>query len=156
MELKRMMEKLEQAKTHLELKKMIAEVDTTNSGWYSKKLSVLRCLKEELKLITVAELYKPAFHDNECFYYSCRNNFVYRISDNDARKEIKCSEIVSIRYMRFDKNKNKNQKQQMSHAGYFRSNDHLVFEGDGEYPLFLFSYPSLPRPCSCTCISVTR
>lgn len=28
-----MMEKLGQAKTHLELKKMIAEVDTTNSGW---------------------------------------------------------------------------------------------------------------------------
>ena len=27
-----MMEKLGQAKTHLELKKMIAEVDTTNSG----------------------------------------------------------------------------------------------------------------------------
>ena len=24
----------------------------------------------------------------------------------------------------------------MSHAGYFRSNDHLVFEGDGEYPSF--------------------
>ena len=33
MELKRMMEKLGQAKTHLELKKMIAEVDTTNSGY---------------------------------------------------------------------------------------------------------------------------
>jgi len=32
MELKRMMEKLGQAKTHLELKKMIAEVDKTNSG----------------------------------------------------------------------------------------------------------------------------
>lgn len=32
MELKRMMERLGQAKTHLELKKMIAEVDTTNSG----------------------------------------------------------------------------------------------------------------------------
>ena len=32
MDLKRMMEKLGQAKTHLELKKMIAEVDTTNSG----------------------------------------------------------------------------------------------------------------------------
>ncbi|XP_078577644.1 allograft inflammatory factor 1-like [Branchiostoma floridae x Branchiostoma japonicum] len=32
MELKRMMEKLGQAKTHLELKKMIAEVDTTNGG----------------------------------------------------------------------------------------------------------------------------
>ena len=35
MELKRMMEKLGQAKTHLELKKMIAEVDTTNSGTIS-------------------------------------------------------------------------------------------------------------------------
>ena len=32
MELKRMMEKLGQAKTHLELKKMIAEVDTTKKG----------------------------------------------------------------------------------------------------------------------------
>lgn len=30
-----MMEKLGQAKTHLELKKMIAEVDTNNSGWIS-------------------------------------------------------------------------------------------------------------------------
>ena len=29
-----MMEKLGQAKTHLELKKMIAEVDTNNSGNY--------------------------------------------------------------------------------------------------------------------------
>ena len=34
MELKRMMEKLGQPKTHLELKKMIAEVDTNNSGKY--------------------------------------------------------------------------------------------------------------------------
>lgn len=34
MELKRMMEKMGQAKTHLELKKMIAEVDTNNSGVY--------------------------------------------------------------------------------------------------------------------------
>ena len=32
MELKMMMEKLGQAKTHLELKKMIEEVDRTNSG----------------------------------------------------------------------------------------------------------------------------
>ncbi|XP_078605026.1 allograft inflammatory factor 1-like isoform X1 [Branchiostoma floridae x Branchiostoma japonicum] len=32
MEVKRMMEKLDQAKTHLELKKMIAEVDTTGRG----------------------------------------------------------------------------------------------------------------------------
>lgn len=39
MELKRMMEKLGQAKTHLELKKMIAEVDTTNTG------NVARCVQ---------------------------------------------------------------------------------------------------------------
>ena len=32
MELKRMMEKLGQAKTHIELMKMISEVDTRNSG----------------------------------------------------------------------------------------------------------------------------
>lgn len=32
MELKRMMEKLGQAKTHVELKKMISEVDTTKKG----------------------------------------------------------------------------------------------------------------------------
>ena len=36
MELKRMMEKLGQAKTHLELKKMIAEVDTNGSGNHRK------------------------------------------------------------------------------------------------------------------------
>ena len=41
MELKRMMEKLGQAKTHLELKKMIAEVDTTNSGFYNSHLPLL-------------------------------------------------------------------------------------------------------------------
>lgn len=35
MELKQMLEKLGQAKTHLELKKMISEVDKTNSGTIS-------------------------------------------------------------------------------------------------------------------------
>ena len=35
MELKQMMEKLGQAKTHLELQKMIKEVDKTNSGTIS-------------------------------------------------------------------------------------------------------------------------
>ena len=39
MELKQMMEKLGQAKTHLELKKMIAEVDTTNSGRLKNKIT---------------------------------------------------------------------------------------------------------------------
>ena len=43
MELKRMMEKLGQAKTHLELKKMIAEVDTTNSGLLMKHELVEQC-----------------------------------------------------------------------------------------------------------------
>ena len=44
MELKRMMEKLGQAKTHLELKKMIAEVDTNNSGVYICKSSPSKCV----------------------------------------------------------------------------------------------------------------
>lgn len=54
MELKRMMEKLDQAKTHLELKKMIAEVDRENRGAISyndflfmmlgKKSSVLKLI----------------------------------------------------------------------------------------------------------------
>ena len=45
--------------------------------------------------------------------------------------------------MRFDKNKNK--KQQMTHAGFFfRSNDHLVFEGDGEYPPLSILVPKPP------------
>eukprot|EP00049_Salpingoeca_infusionum_P026515 m.26137 g.26137 ORF g.26137 m.26137 type:complete len:154 (+) comp8797_c0_seq1:441-902(+) len=54
MELKRMMEKMGQAKTHLELKKMIAEVDTNNSGtihydefvqmMLGKKSSILRLI----------------------------------------------------------------------------------------------------------------
>lgn len=46
MELKRMMEKMGQAKTHLELKKMIAEVDTTKKGTnYNKLLQTLLPLR---------------------------------------------------------------------------------------------------------------
>lgn len=48
MELKRMMEKLGQAKTHLELKKMIAEVDTTNSGTCLTQ-AVLVCNLQQLR-----------------------------------------------------------------------------------------------------------
>ncbi|XP_029179359.1 allograft inflammatory factor 1-like [Acropora muricata] len=58
MELKRMMEKLGQAKTHLELKKMIAEVDTTNSGTisYSEFLTMMLGKKSSvLKLILMFE-----------------------------------------------------------------------------------------------------
>merc|ERR1712079_831714 len=54
MELKQMMEKLGQAKTHLELKKMIAEVDTTNSGTisYSEFLTMMLGKKNSiLKII---------------------------------------------------------------------------------------------------------
>ncbi|XP_015755194.1 PREDICTED: allograft inflammatory factor 1-like [Acropora digitifera] len=58
MELKRMMEKLGQAKTHLELKKMIAEVDTTNSGTisYTEFLTMMLGKKSSvLKLILMFE-----------------------------------------------------------------------------------------------------
>lgn len=58
MELKRMMEKLGQAKTHLELKKMIAEVDKTNSGTihYNEFLDMMLGKKSSvLKLILMFE-----------------------------------------------------------------------------------------------------
>ncbi|XP_035670862.1 allograft inflammatory factor 1-like [Branchiostoma floridae] len=58
MELKRMMEKLGQAKTHLELKKMIAEVDTTNGGviTYGDFLRMMLGKKSSvLKLILIFE-----------------------------------------------------------------------------------------------------
>eukprot|EP00731_Ephydatia_muelleri_P034798 Em0077g11a len=58
MELKRMMERLGQAKTHLELKKMIAEVDTTNSGTihYHEFLDMMLGKKSSvLKLILMFE-----------------------------------------------------------------------------------------------------
>ncbi|XP_031560362.1 allograft inflammatory factor 1-like isoform X1 [Actinia tenebrosa] len=57
-ELKKMMEKLGQAKTHLELKKMIAEVDTTNSGTisYNEFLTMMLGKKSSvLKLILLFE-----------------------------------------------------------------------------------------------------
>ena len=41
-----MMEKLGQAKTHLELKKMISEVDTTNSGQFFHTILVLPSLNK--------------------------------------------------------------------------------------------------------------
>ncbi|KAK3097517.1 hypothetical protein FSP39_010397, partial [Pinctada imbricata] len=58
MELKRMMEKLGQAKTHLELKKMIAEVDTTDSGTihYNEFVGMMLGKKSSvLKLILMFE-----------------------------------------------------------------------------------------------------
>jgi allograft inflammatory factor 1 len=63
MELKRMMEKLGQAKTHLELKKMIAEVDTNNSGTihYNEFLDMMLGKKSTvLKLILLFEEMKKA------------------------------------------------------------------------------------------------
>lgn len=58
MELKQMMEKLGQAKTHLELKKMIAEIDTTNSGTihYPEFLNMMLGKKSSiLKIILMFE-----------------------------------------------------------------------------------------------------
>nr|CAC38780.1 allograft inflammatory factor 1 [Suberites domuncula]CAC85493.1 Allograft Inflammatory Factor 1 [Suberites domuncula] len=63
MELKRMMEKLGQAKTHLELKKMIAEVDKNNSGTihYNEFLDMMLGKKSSvLKLILMFEEKKKA------------------------------------------------------------------------------------------------
>lgn len=63
MELKRMMEKLGQAKTHLELKKMIAEVDKTDSGTitYKEFLDMMLGSKSSvLKLILMFEEKKKA------------------------------------------------------------------------------------------------
>lgn len=63
MELKQMMEKLGQAKTHLELKKMIAEVDTTNSGTinYNEFLTMMLGKKNSiLKIILMFEEKKKA------------------------------------------------------------------------------------------------
>nr|AOZ21491.1 allograft inflammatory factor-1 [Sinohyriopsis cumingii] len=57
MGLKRMLEKLGQAKTHLEIKKMIAEVDTTNTGTISYRDFIRMMLggKSVLKLILIFE-----------------------------------------------------------------------------------------------------
>ena len=49
MELKRMMEKLGQPKTHLELKKMIAEVDSNNSGTCVYSLSMSHAYTDAYK-----------------------------------------------------------------------------------------------------------
>ncbi|XP_022291598.2 allograft inflammatory factor 1-like [Crassostrea virginica] len=58
MELKQMMEKLGQAKTHLELKKMIAEIDTDDSGTinYTEFLNMMLGKKNSiLKIILMFE-----------------------------------------------------------------------------------------------------
>ncbi|KAK6170215.1 hypothetical protein SNE40_018663 [Patella caerulea] len=58
MDVKIMMEKLGQAKTHLEIKKMIAEVDTSNSGAINYKDFVQMMLGKKssvLKLILIFE-----------------------------------------------------------------------------------------------------
>ncbi|CAE1269071.1 AIF1 [Acanthosepion pharaonis] len=58
MDVKRMMEKLGQAKTHLELKKMIAEVDRTGTGVITYQDFVLMMLGKKssiLKLILMFE-----------------------------------------------------------------------------------------------------
>ena len=47
--------------------------------------------------------------------------------------------------MRFDKNQNKKPKTtNVSRRVFFRSNDHLVFEGDGEYPPLSILVPKPP------------
>ena len=70
MELKRMMEKLGQAKTHLELKKMIAEVDTTNSCSFNKKYSV-KIQNESMKSTIFLLLYLKKKHPSIYIKWPC-------------------------------------------------------------------------------------
>ncbi|XP_070532503.1 allograft inflammatory factor 1-like [Ptychodera flava] len=66
MDLKLMMEKLGQAKTHLELKKMIAEIDTNNSGTinYREFVSMMLGKKNSiLKIILMFEEKAKANND---------------------------------------------------------------------------------------------
>lgn len=62
-----MMEKLGQAKTHLELKKMIAEVDKTNSGKRTTETTL--CLHEQI-IFECTKQTKPHKTDQVCFVKS--------------------------------------------------------------------------------------
>ena len=54
-----MMEKLGQAKTHLELKKMIAEVDTNNSGEPRTPVHPLPPLRDAHDYIRISVMHSP-------------------------------------------------------------------------------------------------
>ncbi|EGD75935.1 allograft inflammatory factor 1 [Salpingoeca rosetta] len=58
MELKRMMEKLGQPKTHLELKKMIAEVDTNDSGTINYHEFVQMMLGPKKSILRIILMYE--------------------------------------------------------------------------------------------------
>ncbi|XP_046845725.1 allograft inflammatory factor 1-like [Xenia sp. Carnegie-2017] len=65
MELKRMMEKLGQAKTHLELKKMIAEVDTTNSGTITYEEFLLMMLGKKSSILKKILMFEALAKEKE-------------------------------------------------------------------------------------------
>ncbi|XP_030845527.1 allograft inflammatory factor 1-like [Strongylocentrotus purpuratus] len=65
MELKRMMEKLDQAKTHLELKKMIAEVDRRNSGSISFNDFVFMMLGKKSSILKMILMFEEKKKERE-------------------------------------------------------------------------------------------
>jgi len=65
MELKRMMEKLDQAKTHLELKKMIAEVDREQRGSISYNDFLFMMLGKKSSVLKLILKFEQAMKDKE-------------------------------------------------------------------------------------------
>jgi len=65
MELKMMMEKLDQAKTHLELKKMIAEVDRENRGAISYNDFLFMMLGKKSSVLKLILVFEKAMKDKE-------------------------------------------------------------------------------------------
>jgi len=65
MELKMMMEKLGQAKTHLELKKMIAEVDTRNSGSIDYKDFLTMMLGKKNSILKIILMFEEKKKEKE-------------------------------------------------------------------------------------------
>jgi len=65
MELKMMMEKLDQAKTHLELKKMIAEVDRENRGAISYNDFLFMMLGKKSSVLKLILIFEKAMKDKE-------------------------------------------------------------------------------------------
>ena len=101
-----MMEKLGQAKTHLELKKMIAEVDTNNSGGASQPDTTTHAHTHTFNhthththTIILTHTLTRAFSRKDCELVLCvfgyRYNPLQRVPRHDAGEEIHCPKTVS-------------------------------------------------------------
>ena len=65
MELKKMMENMGQAKTHLQLKRMIKQVDTTNSGTINYRFDAMKGCGFKVRVLQVC---LPAEYRNRCVF----------------------------------------------------------------------------------------